>query len=61
MQKSECGMKSDRPVGVELGKQLAGKILPALADDRPVHSQDFSTRGLINPFKEMRKNEKRRD
>ncbi|MGE5253504.1 MAG: glucose-6-phosphate isomerase [Planctomycetaceae bacterium] len=46
--------------GVELGKQLAGKILPELADDRPVHSHDSSTRGLINAFKEMRKNEKRR-
>ena len=43
--------------GVELGKQLAGKILPELTDDRPVHSHDSSTDGLINAFKEMRKNE----
>jgi len=41
--------------GVELGKQLAGKILPELADERPVHSHDSSTNGLINAFKEMRK------
>jgi glucose-6-phosphate isomerase len=41
--------------GVELGKQLAGKMLPELADERPVHSHDSSTNGLINAFKEMRK------
>jgi glucose-6-phosphate isomerase len=41
--------------GVELGKQLAKKILPALADNQPVHSHDSSTNGLINAFKEMRK------
>jgi glucose-6-phosphate isomerase len=40
--------------GVELGKQLAGKILPELADDAPVTSHDSSTNGLINVFKEMR-------
>jgi glucose-6-phosphate isomerase len=40
--------------GVELGKQLAGKILPELADDRPVASHDSSTNGLINAFKEMK-------
>ena len=44
--------------GVELGKQLAGKILPELAEDRPVHSHDSSTNGLINAFKEMRKDGK---
>jgi glucose-6-phosphate isomerase len=44
--------------GVELGKQLAGKTLPELADDRPVHSHDSSTNGLINAFKEMREKEK---
>ena len=44
--------------GVELGKQLAGKILPELADGRPVHSHDSSTNGLINAFKEMRKDGK---
>jgi len=41
--------------GVELGKQLAKKILPKLSDDEPVESHDSSTNGLINTFKEMRK------
>jgi glucose-6-phosphate isomerase len=40
--------------GVELGKQLANKILPELQDDKPVDSHDSSTNGLINAFKEMR-------
>jgi glucose-6-phosphate isomerase len=41
--------------GVELGKQLAQKILPELGDDTPVDSHDSSTNGLINAFKEIRK------
>ena len=41
--------------GVELGKQLAGKILPELQEDTPVHSHDASTNGLINAYKQMRK------
>ena len=41
--------------GVELGKQLAKRIQPELADDRPVDSHDSSTNGLINAFKAMRK------
>jgi glucose-6-phosphate isomerase len=41
--------------GVELGKQLASKILPELAGDAPVHSHDASTNGLINHFKRSRK------
>jgi glucose-6-phosphate isomerase len=41
--------------GVELGKQLAGKILPELQDDVPVSSHDSSTNGLINAFKKIRK------
>jgi glucose-6-phosphate isomerase len=41
--------------GVELGKQLANKILPELHDDHPVKSHDSSTNGLINAYKEMRK------
>lgn len=41
--------------GVELGKQLAKKILPELENDTPVDSHDSSTNGLINTFKEMRK------
>jgi glucose-6-phosphate isomerase len=40
--------------GVELGKQLAKKIQPELADDQPVSTHDSSTNGLINAFKEMR-------
>jgi glucose-6-phosphate isomerase len=40
--------------GVELGKQLAGRILPELEDDRPVTGHDASTNGLINAYKEMR-------
>ncbi len=40
--------------GVELGKQLAGKILPELIDDKTVSSHDSSTNGLINLFKKMR-------
>jgi len=41
--------------GVELGKQLAGKILPELFGDSFVDTHDASTNGLINAFKEMRK------
>ena len=37
--------------GVELGKQLAGKILPELKQDALVTSHDSSTNGLINFFK----------
>ncbi|HMH31826.1 MAG TPA: hypothetical protein VK543_02290, partial [Puia sp.] len=40
--------------GVELGKQLAGKILPELYHDDPVRDHDSSTNGLINWFKQMR-------
>ncbi|MGD8657851.1 MAG: hypothetical protein PVG28_17160 [Desulfobacterales bacterium] len=41
--------------GVELGKQLAKKIFPELADDKPVNTHDSSTKGLINAYKKMRK------
>jgi glucose-6-phosphate isomerase len=41
--------------GVELGKQLANKILPELEDGKPVTDHDSSTNGLINGFKKMRK------
>lgn len=37
--------------GVELGKQLAGQILPELAGDEAVKSHDSSTNGLINTWK----------
>ena len=40
--------------GVELGKQLAKKILPELKHDLPVTSHDASTNGLISFYKEIR-------
>ena len=41
--------------GVELGKQLANRILPEISDDNPVTTHDSSTNGLINAYKEMKK------
>jgi glucose-6-phosphate isomerase len=40
--------------GVELGKQLANKILPELENNAPVVSHDSSTNGLINQYKDWR-------
>ncbi|WP_443945830.1 glucose-6-phosphate isomerase [Pedobacter sp. AW1-32] len=40
--------------GVELGKQLAKKILPELEGDNDVTSHDSSTNGLINQYKNWR-------
>ncbi len=40
--------------GVELGKQLAGRILPELEDEEPVSGHDASTNGLINQYKAWR-------
>ena len=40
--------------GVELGKQLAGKILPELMRDGEVTSHDSSTNGLVNDYKTRR-------
>lgn len=40
--------------GVELGKQLANKILPELSGGEQVASHDSSTNGLINAYKQMR-------
>ena len=40
--------------GVELGKQLANRILPELAGKENVSSHDSSTNGLINQFKVWR-------
>lgn len=40
--------------GVELGKQLAGLILPELLHDNPVIGHDSSTNGLINEYKRMK-------
>jgi glucose-6-phosphate isomerase len=42
-------------MGVELGKQLAKKILPELSDEGLVTSHDSSTNGLINTYKSLRK------
>lgn len=41
--------------GVELGKQLAQRILPELTGDSPVSSHLSSTNGLISAYNEMRK------
>lgn len=41
--------------GVELGKQLAKKILPELSNDEVVSSHDSSTNGLINFYKSQKK------
>jgi glucose-6-phosphate isomerase len=41
--------------GVELGKQLANRVLPELQGDEPVSSHDSSTNGLVNAYKKMRK------
>ncbi len=40
--------------GVELGKQLAGKILPELRNEEAVTTHDASTNGLINRYKSWR-------
>ncbi|HEY4181092.1 MAG TPA: glucose-6-phosphate isomerase [Kofleriaceae bacterium] len=41
--------------GVELGKQLASKILPELEGAAPVTTHDASTNGLINLYKSRRR------
>ncbi len=40
--------------GVELGKQLANRILPELKDDKEISSHDSSTNCLINRYKAWR-------
>lgn len=40
--------------GVELGKQLANKVLPELSGDQEITTHDSSTNGLINAYKKMR-------
>jgi glucose-6-phosphate isomerase len=39
---------------VELGKQLADRVLPELRDDKSATTHDASTNGLINHFKANR-------
>jgi glucose-6-phosphate isomerase len=41
-------------MGVELGKQLAKKILPELAGEQAVISHDVSTNSLIKAYKALR-------
>ncbi|MEP6684508.1 MAG: glucose-6-phosphate isomerase [Parafilimonas sp.] len=40
--------------GVELGKQLAKKVLPELENNEKITTHDSSTNGLINAWKEMK-------
>ena len=40
--------------GVDLGKQLANRLLPELKDDKEISSHDSSTNGLINRYKAWR-------
>ena len=40
--------------GVELGKILAGKILPELENQSTINTHDSSTNGLINLYKKLR-------
>ena len=40
--------------GVELGKQLALKIIPELESHDVVESHDSSTNGLINAYKKLK-------
>jgi glucose-6-phosphate isomerase len=42
--------------GVELGKQLANKILPELIDEKSTFTHDSSTNGLMNAYKKMKQN-----
>ena len=44
--------------GVELGKQLAGRILPELAARGPVSTHDSSTNGLIGHLKKQQRRKK---
>ena len=41
--------------GVELGKQLANKILPELENNEAINSHDSSTNGLMNQYKNWKK------
>jgi glucose-6-phosphate isomerase len=40
--------------GVELGKQLANKIIPELMNEKLIDSHDSSTNNLINTFKKYK-------
>ncbi len=43
--------------GVQLGKELAKKILPELKSEDNINTHDSSTNGLINAFKEMKRSQ----
>ncbi len=47
------GINSFDQMGVELGKKLAGNILPELVSPEPAASHDSSTNGLINYWKTL--------
>ena len=49
------GIDSFDQWGVELGKQLAKQILPAIHDDEALAGQDASTKGLIEFYRANRK------
>ena len=49
------GIDSFDQWGVELGKQLAKQITPALHDDEALASQDASTKALIEYYRKNRK------
>ncbi|GEO12389.1 glucose-6-phosphate isomerase [Microvirga aerophila] len=49
------GINSFDQWGVELGKELASRILPELDGDEPITTHDSSTNGLINHFKHLRR------
>ncbi|MDO4405070.1 MAG: glucose-6-phosphate isomerase, partial [Atopobiaceae bacterium] len=49
------GIDSFDQWGVELGKQLAKQITPALHDDEALAAQDASTRALIEFYRKARK------
>ncbi|KLK91358.1 glucose-6-phosphate isomerase [Microvirga vignae] len=48
------GINSFDQWGVELGKELASRILPELQSDKPVTSHDSSTNGLIEYIRHLR-------
>ncbi len=49
------GVNSFDQMGVELGKQLANAILPELRQEGEVQTHDSSTNGLINYYKDVRR------
>jgi glucose-6-phosphate isomerase len=53
------GINSYDQWGVELGKELASRILPELQSDETVPDHDSSTNGLINHVKRLRQEQSR--